>query len=155
LGIGVTVSRCRAPSRSTVKTTGVPALVRMASWSCAQPTSVSPATGSPSIARTVSPARSPAAAAGLSAGSAQSGVPSSQTCPASGPDCTIGTWQASARPAVSAPRGTTQSGTRASVVVDSGTPKPTSTTVKNRTARTRLWNGPANMTMTRCHHGLP
>ena len=93
--------------------------------------------------------------AGLSSGRAQFGVPSSQTCPASSPVCTIGTWQASSRPAgLGARPGSTQSGTRASVVVDSGTPKPTRTTVKNSTARIRLWNGPANITMTRCHQGL-
>ena len=102
----------------------------------------------------MSPARSPAFDAGLSSGSAHPAVPRSQICPAFAPEVTIGTSQASARAAVSAPAGSTQSGTRPSVVVDSGTPKPTRTTVKNTTARTRLWNGPANITMTRCHQGF-
>ena len=111
-------------------------------------------TGSPSMATIVSPGRRPASAAGLRSGSAQSGVPASQTCPASR-RLTIGTAQASlARRRLGAGRAARSRAPRAIVVVGSGTPKPTSTIVKKTTASTRLWNGPANMTMTRCHHGL-
>ena len=66
----------------------------------------------------------------------------------------IGTEQGSFAVALCAPAGSTHAGTDASVVVTSGTPKPTRTTVKKTTASTRLWNGPANITMTRCHQGL-
>jgi hypothetical protein len=102
----------------------------------------------------VSPGRKPASTAGLGGGSAQFGVPSSQTAPASGPDWTIGTSQASSREAVWASAGSTQSGTAWIVVVGCRMPKPMSRTVKKTTASTRLLKGPANMTITRCHQGL-
>ena len=66
----------------------------------------------------------------------------------------IGIEHGSSARAVAAPAGSTHSGTSAMRVVISGMPKPTRTTVKKTTASTRLWNGPANMTMTRCHQGF-
>ena len=53
-----------------------------------------------------------------------------------------------------APAGSTQAGTVLIVVVATPVPTAVSVIVKNTTARIRLWNGPANMTMTRCHQGL-
>jgi hypothetical protein len=86
-------------------------------------------TACPSIATIRSPARIPAAAAGD--GSASSG-----------------------QVRVAASAGSTHSGMALTVLVAPGMPKAVSTMVKNSTASTRLWNGPANITMTRCHQGF-
>jgi hypothetical protein len=119
-----------------VSTTGVPVLARIARWTCDQPVTSSPRpvsatrdTGRPSTATIVSPARSPATAAGEGGASAGQVVEVEVA-------------------------GSTHSGIDAIVVVDPGMPKPTRTTVKKTTASSRLWNGPANITMTRCHQGL-
>src|ERR1700712_5591889 len=125
-------------------------LPRMAFCTWFQPVVVFCETGVPSIARMVSPARSPAFSAGLFSGSAQPGAPAVQVFPVD----VIGTEQGFCAVALWAPAGSTQAGTDASVVVTSGTPKPTRTTVKKTTASTRLWKGPANITMTRCHQGF-
>jgi hypothetical protein len=66
----------------------------------------------------------------------------------------IGTEQASSWAAVTAPAGRTQAGTSRTVVVSTLVPTTVSSTVKSSTASTRLWKGPANITMTRCHQGL-
>jgi hypothetical protein len=40
------------------------------------------------------------------------------------------------------------------VVVSTLVPTTVSSTLNSSTASTRLWKGPANITMTRCHQGL-
>ena len=50
--------------------------------------------------------------------------------------------------------GSTHSGSERIVVVAPGTPKAVRTIVKNRTASTRLFRGPAAMTTIRCHQGF-
>ena len=74
--IGVTVRSRRSPSRSTVSDhRGVGAARGSPSCTCAQPTSVSRVTGSPSIATIVSPGRRPALSAGLALGQRAAGRP--------------------------------------------------------------------------------
>src|SRR3954471_20017179 len=104
-------------------------LLRIAPWTCVQPASGRRLIGSPLIATIVFPARSPAAAGGEGGASAGQVV-------------------------ALAVAGSTHSGTAAMVVVVPGMPKPTRTTVKKTTASTRLWKGPANITITRCHQGF-
>src|SRR3954462_15580562 len=133
-----------------VTTTGVSMLRRMADCTWSQPSVGRWLIRLPSRARILSPARRPAFDAGLSSGSAQPAEPDAQRFPSA----VTGTEQGSAAETLSAPAAITQPGTDAIVVVTSGLPKPTRTTVKNTTARTRLWKGPANITMTRCHQGF-
>src|SRR3954464_8299971 len=99
------------------------------------------------MATMVSPGLRPALAAGLRSGSAQPGLPWVHRWP----EAVTGVLQVAV---AAAPAGSTQAGTSRIVVLTTPVPTAVSVMAKNTTARIRLWKGPANITMTRCHQGL-